>query len=95
MDWLAGSRVHLIEVVLTRDFMYVNYAIHLPLIDMLMGTFKLPPKGIWPDEYGVMKLETVPTGLVAQALMPFLRTKNFVDYVGKEHAAVQAHKRAD
>ena len=147
MDWLAGSRVHLIEVILTRsavllplvvlgfaptavnayvvlvgiqavlahanlninfgwleyvlvtpryhhwhharhvDYMYVNYAIHLPLVDMLMGTFKLPPKGEWPEEYGVMKLETVPTGLLAQAVMPFLPKKTFVDYVGKNHVA--------
>ena len=144
MDWLAGSRVHLLEVVLTRsavllplvvlgfspsavngyvvmvgiqavlvhanlnlnfgwleyllvtpryhhwhharhvDYMYVNYAIHLPLVDMLMGTFKLPPKGVWPDEYGVMKLETVPTGLIAQAAMPFSPKKTHADYVGKD-----------
>ena len=51
--------------------MDVNYAIHLPLVDMLMGTFKRPPAGEWPEEYGVMKLETVPVGFVAQATMPF------------------------
>ena len=144
MDWLAGSRVHLIEVILTRsavlmplvilgfapgavnayvilvgvqavlahanlglnfgwleyvlvtpryhhwhharhaDYMYVNYAIHLPLVDMLMGTFKLPPRGEWPEEYGVMKLETVPQGLLAQTLMPFGSKKVFVKFVGKE-----------
>ncbi len=143
MDWLAGSRVHLIEVVLTRsavllplvvlgfsaqamnayvilvgiqavlahaninfnfawleylivtpryhhwhharhvDYMYVNYAIHLPLVDMLMGTFKLPPNNHWPEEYGVMKLETVPTGIVAQTAMPFRLRKTFDDFVGK------------
>jgi sterol desaturase/sphingolipid hydroxylase (fatty acid hydroxylase superfamily) len=143
MDWLAGSRVHLIEVILTRsavllplvvlgfsaqamnayvilvgiqavlahaninfnfgwleylivtpryhhwhharhvDYMYVNYAIHLPLVDMLMGTFKLPPKQQWPEEYGVMKLETVPTGIVAQTVMPFGARKVFDDFVGR------------
>jgi sterol desaturase/sphingolipid hydroxylase (fatty acid hydroxylase superfamily) len=143
MDWLAGSRVHLVEVILTRsavlfplvvlgfnqqamnayvilvgiqavlahanlnwnfgwleylivtpryhhwhharhaDYMYVNYAIHLPLVDMLMGTFKLPPKGEWPEEYGVMKLETVPNGLAAQTLMPFQGKKVFEDFVGR------------
>ncbi len=142
MDWLAGSRVHLVEVILTRsavllplvllgfssqavngyiilvgiqavlahanfnfnfgwleyvlvtpryhhwhharhkDYMFVNYAIHLPLIDMLMGTFKLPPAKQWPKEYGVMKLETVPQGLLAQTLMPFSAKKIFDDYVG-------------
>jgi lathosterol oxidase len=142
MDWLAGSRVHLVEVLLTRsavllplvlmgfspdavnayvilvglqavlahanlavdfgwleyllvtpryhhwhharhpDYMDRNYAIHLPVVDMLMGTFARPPRGSWPDEYGVMKLETVPRGLVAQTLMPMRTRKNFEDYVG-------------
>src|SRR5690606_34003723 len=131
LDWLAGSRIHTAETVLTRSVMlfpilvlgfeqaavnayiilvglqavvahanigvrfgwleylivlpryhhwhharhkdYVdrNYAIHLPLVDMLMGTFKLPRDGSWPEEYGVMRLETVPNGFVAQHLMPF------------------------
>lgn len=143
MDWLAGSRIHLIEILLTRtavltplvvlgfsapaingyvilvgvqavlahanlrinfgwleyvlvtpryhhwhharhaDYMDVNYAIHLPLVDMLMGSFKRPPANTWPDEYGVMKLETVPTGIVAQTLMPLGAKKTFEDFVGK------------
>lgn len=143
MDWLAGSRIHLIEILLTRsavltplvvlgfsapaingyvilvgvqavlahanlrinfgwleyvlvtpryhhwhharhaDYMDVNYAIHLPLVDMLMGTFKRPPANTWPEEYGVMKLETVPTGIVAQTLMPLRTKKTFDDFVGK------------
>lgn len=143
MDWLAGSRIHLIEIVLTRsvvltplvvlgfsapainayvilvgiqavlahanlrtnfgwleyvlvtpryhhwhharhvDYMDVNYAIHLPVVDMLMGTFKRPPANAWPEEYGVMKLETVPTGIVAQTLMPLRGQKTFDVFVGK------------
>lgn len=131
MDWLAGSRIHFVEIVLTRsavllpllvlgfspeainayvvlvglqavlahanlgldfgwleyvvvtpryhhwhharepEYVDVNYAIHLPLVDMLMGTFKLPPRREWPREYGVLKLETVPDGILAQHLMPF------------------------
>jgi lathosterol oxidase len=142
MDWLAGSRTHIVEVLLTRsavllplvlmgfspdavnayvvlvglqavlahanlnidfgwleyvlvtpryhhwhharhvDYMDRNYAIHLPLVDMLMGTFARPPRGQWPDEYGVMKLESVPRGLVAQTLMPVRIRKTFEDYVG-------------
>ncbi|MBB3342923.1 sterol desaturase family protein [Luteimonas sp. RC10] len=142
MDWLAGSRIHFVEIVLTRsvvllpllvlgfstaavnayvilvglqavvahanigvrfgwleyvlvlpryhhwhhareqDYIDVNYAIHLPLVDMLMGTFKLPrERDAWPQEYGVMKLETVPRGIVSQHLMPFRRRKTFDDYV--------------
>lgn len=143
MDWLAGSRIHIVEMLLTRtavllplviagfsapalnayvilvgvqavvahsnlrlnlgwlenlivtpryhhwhharheDYMYVNYAIHLPLVDMLMGTFKPGPKGQWPEEYGVMKLETVPQGFWRQSWMPFGRKKEFDDFVGK------------
>ena len=147
MDWLAGSRMHLLEILLTRsvvlmplvvlgfapaainayvilvglqavlahanlrldfgwleyllvtpryhhwhharqaEYVDANYAIHLPLVDMLMGTFKLPPRGEWPTEYGVMKLETVPTGFLAQALMPVSRTKAYEDYVGRDDNA--------
>ena len=132
MDWLAGSRIHVLEIVLTRSAvllplvalgfapaavnMYVilvglqavlahanlgvrfgpleylvvlpryhhwhharerryvdkNYAIHLPIVDMLMGTFKLPPAELWPEEYGVLKPETVPVGVVRQQLAPFV-----------------------
>ena len=144
MDWLAGSRIHIVEIVLTRsavllpllvlgfstpavnayvilvglqavlahanlgirfgwleyllvlpryhhwhharhkDYLDVNYAIHLPLVDMLMGTFKLPPRGQWPGEYGVMKLDTVPRGFWAQARMPLSRRKAWDDFVGRD-----------
>lgn len=144
MDWLAGSRVHLGEILLTRsavllplvvlgfapaavnayvilvgiqavlahanlrinfgwleyvlvtpryhhwhharerDYIDVNYAIHLPLVDMLMGTFKRPPIGAWPNEYGVMKLETVPAGFVRQTFMPFKPKQDYTDYVGRD-----------
>lgn len=143
MDWLAGSRTHLVEVLLTRtavltplvlagfsaealnayvilvglqavlahanvriDFGWLeyvlvtpryhhwhhvrdpawvdrNYAIHLPLVDMLMGTFKRAPRGEWPTEYGVLKLETVPRGVWAQTLMPLRPLRPHADYVGK------------
>ncbi|MDP9104153.1 MAG: sterol desaturase family protein [Pseudomonadota bacterium] len=144
MDWLAGSRVHLFEIVLTRcavllplvvlgfsapavnayvvlvgiqavlahanlklefgwleyvvcspryhhwhharDEAYVdaNYAIHLPVIDMLMGTFRRPPAGVWPEEYGVMDLETVPSGFIAQHAMPFGRKQAFEHFAGQQ-----------
>ena len=135
MDWLAGSRIHFVEIVLTRGavllplvilgfsppainayvilvglqavlahanlglrfgwleyllvlpryhhwhharepaYVDVNYAIHLPLVDMLMGTFRLPRDGSWPAEYGVLKPETVPAGIWHQHLMPFRRRR--------------------
>jgi sterol desaturase/sphingolipid hydroxylase (fatty acid hydroxylase superfamily) len=147
MDWLAGSRTHFVEVLLTRGFVllplvllgfgpnvvnayvvlvgiqavlahanlnlnfgwleyllvtpryhhwhhardegYVdaNYAIHMPLVDILMGTFKRPPPRTWPKEYGVLELESVPQGFVAQTVMPFGRAQTFERYVGEEPAA--------
>ena len=55
----------------------------LPVIDMLMGTFKRPPANLWPEEYGVMTLETVPIGIVAQTLMPMGKKKTYTEFVGK------------
>ncbi len=131
MDWLAGSRMHLVEIILTRSmvllpllwlgfepavvnayvilvglqavlahanlglrfgwleyvlvlpryhhwhhardpaYAHKNFAIHLPLVDMLMGSFKLPPRE-WPQEYGVHDPDSVPRGIWKQHLMPFL-----------------------
>lgn len=133
MDWLAGSRMHLLEILPTRsfvllplvvlgfspgainayvilvglqavlahanlglrfgwleqvlvlpryhhwhharrdDFVDANYAIHLPLVDRLMGTYRLPADGSWPDEYGILEPDAVPRGLWRQHLAPFLR----------------------
>ncbi|WP_068324468.1 sterol desaturase family protein [Janibacter terrae] len=141
LDWLAGSRVHLAETVLTRsivllplmvlgfstpavnayviivglqavvahanigvrlgwleylvvlpryhhwhharhvDYWDRNYAIHLPVVDMLMGSFRLPRDGSWPQEYGVLTLETVPRGVLAQHLMPFRGDREYDSFV--------------
>lgn len=151
MDWLAGSRIHVVEILMTRtavllplvvlgfsapainayvilvgiqavlahanlrldfgwleyvlvtpryhhwhharhiDYIDVNYAIHLPLVDMLMGTFKRPPVGEWPKEYGVMKLETVPHGLWTQALMPFGPKRTYPEFVGRDDGLGEAN----
>jgi lathosterol oxidase len=141
LDWLAGSRVHFVETVLTRsivllpllflgfsqpvvnayavlvgiqavvahaniginfgwleyvvtlpryhhrhharhtDYWDRNYAIHLPVVDMLMGSFKLPRDGSWPEEYGVFKQESVPEGFVAQHIAPFRGERTYEDFV--------------
>ncbi|MFJ4374496.1 sterol desaturase family protein [Pseudomonas japonica] len=133
MDWLAGSRVHFGEILLTRtgvmvplllmgfsaealnayvilvnvqavlahanvrvragwleyllvlpryhhwhharhkDYIYRNYAIHLPLVDMLFGTFKLPPDE-WPERYGVFG-EPLPQGILRQFLYPLRKSR--------------------
>lgn len=133
MDWLAGSRLHLIDAVTTRAitfiplyllgfsqtalFAYVvvvslqatfihanvrfnfgplrllfatpqfhhwhhgadaeaidkNFAVHLPVIDLLFGSFHLP-EGKWPVNYGIAN-NPVPEGYVRQLGYPFSRRK--------------------
>jgi lathosterol oxidase len=81
---LVTPRYHHWHHARRADYVDVNYAIHLPLVDMLMGTFKHPPRGEWPAEYGVMKLETVPRGFWKQALMPLTAKKDYPDHVGRD-----------
>jgi len=52
-----------------RQYMDANYAVHLPLIDMLFGIYKCP-KGEWPAEYGIVSGEP-PAGFWKQVLHPF------------------------
>jgi lathosterol oxidase len=131
LDWLAGSRMHLVEIFVTRTvvvvplyligfsegalnayvvlvgtqavlvhanvgwnfgiFEYVlvtpryhhwhhsrdvefrdrNYAVHLPVIDMLFGTWRMP-KGRWPDAFGILG-DPVSKGFWKQLTYPFRR----------------------
>ena len=128
LDWLAGSRLHLVDVVVTRGLSFVpihvlgfappavyaylvfvsfhavfihanvrfrlrplewllvtprfhhwhhaadpeavdrNFAVHLPVIDRLLGTAWFPP-GRWPTAYGLGS-ERVPDGWLRQLLFP-------------------------
>jgi lathosterol oxidase len=128
LDWLAGSRLHLVDVVITRAFGFVplyvlgfapaaivayltwasfhavfihanlrfrfglvryllatpqfhhwhhsttlydkNFAVHLPLIDRLFGTFHLPGDD-WPDSYGI-EGRPVPDGYLRQLVHPLM-----------------------
>jgi sterol desaturase/sphingolipid hydroxylase (fatty acid hydroxylase superfamily) len=134
MDWLAGSRLHIVDVAVTRGLTYVptyilgfadpaifayvglvsvqatfihanirftfgplrwliatpqfhhwhhaadregidkNFAVHLPLIDWLFGTFYLPEKR-WPSRYGLSDGERLPEWFTLQFLYPFRRRK--------------------
>ncbi|MCW5749573.1 MAG: sterol desaturase family protein [Alphaproteobacteria bacterium] len=131
MDWLAGSRLHFLEVLFQRalvvapihllgfareaidiyvifagiitvfihanigvDFGWLryviatpsfhhwhhaaspeahdrNFAVHLPVLDLLFGTFHLPGRR-WPDAYG-LEGKRPAQGLIAQHLQPFRR----------------------
>jgi lathosterol oxidase len=129
MDWLAGSRLHVVDVVLTRGLTFVplfllgfdtaplyaylvfvsvhavfihanvswrfprwveaiivtprfhhwhhgaepaavdkNFAVHLPVIDRIFGTFH-GPAGQWPSAYGIAG-DPVPDGYLAQLTYP-------------------------
>ena len=52
-----------------RQYMDANYAVHLPVIDVLFGTFRCP-KGQWPAEYGIVSGEP-PGTFWGQLLHPF------------------------
>jgi lathosterol oxidase len=128
MDWLAGSRLHLVDVVATRAAVFAplfllgfahaaltaylvwvalhatwihanlrfrygplehvlatprfhhwhhaadraardkNFAVHLPFIDRVFGTYYLP-EGRWPARYGID--EPMPAGWLGQLAAPF------------------------
>jgi sterol desaturase/sphingolipid hydroxylase (fatty acid hydroxylase superfamily) len=128
MDWLAGSRLHLVDAVATRAITYVpiyllgfseaalfayvlwvvvqatsihanvrwrlrplrrllatpafhhwhhsaepeavdkNFAVHLPVLDCLFGTYYLPDR--WPHTYGLAE-GGVPDGYFRQTIFPF------------------------
>lgn len=130
MDWLAGSRLHLVDVAVTRGLSYVpvyilgfaeaplfayvafvsiqatfihanvrfefgplrwllatpqfhhwhhgaerealdkNFAVHLPVLDWLFGTFFLP-KDRWPASYGLAEGHPFPPGYLRQFMHPF------------------------
>jgi sterol desaturase/sphingolipid hydroxylase (fatty acid hydroxylase superfamily) len=133
MDWLAGSRLHLVDVAVTRGLTYVpiyllgfadgplfaylvvvsvqatfihanvrfafgplrylvatpqfhhwhhaaeaeaidkNFAVHLPIIDMVFGTAHLPDR--WPSAYGIGGGEQPPRGYFSQLWWPFRARK--------------------
>ena len=50
-----------------------NFAVHLPLLDILFGTFHMPGER-WPKVYGVQNND-VPDGYLAQWIYPFLPSK--------------------
>lgn len=134
MDWLAGARLHIVDLAVTRGISYIpiyllgfaegpffayivfvsiqatfihsnlrfefgplrwllatpqfhhwhhcadqdqldkNFAVHLPVLDRLFGTYYLP-KGVWPTGYGVAGGERSVKGYFGQMIQPFLPAK--------------------
>jgi lathosterol oxidase len=69
--WLATPRFHHWHHAAGRDAIDKNFAVHLPVLDRLFGTFYLP-KDRWPESYGLADGEPVPGGYVRQFVQPFL-----------------------
>ena len=74
-DWLADNNPKLGASSTTDEYWEAQPEWHRALYRG--GWFGLS----WPEEYGVMKLETVPNGFVAQHLMPFQRGREYDDFV--------------
>ncbi len=51
------------------DYVDANYAVHLPIVDWIFGTYKCPP-GAWPESYGVVS-GAPPETFWEQQLHPF------------------------
>lgn len=159
MDWLAGSRLHLVDVVVTRSLSFVplyilgfddgplfayvvvvsvqatfihanvrwdfgllswllatpqfhhwhhgadreaidkNFAVHLPVIDWLFGTFYLPAHR-WPESYGIAGGNPVPEGYVSQFIFPFSGSKEAtppapLEVAAKDQGARPVSKASD
>jgi lathosterol oxidase len=135
MDWMAGARLHIVDVAVTRGISYIpiyllglaewpifayivfvsiqatfihsnlrfefgplrlltatpqfhhwhhcadpglvdkNFAVHLPMLDRLFGTYYLP-KGVWPTSYGVIGGVESKKGYFGQLIQPFLPAKD-------------------
>lgn len=148
MDWLAGSRLHLGEILLTRslvllplvllgfsqtalniyvvivgvqavlahanirfpegvwekyivlpryhhwhhakhkDFWDCNYAIHTPIVDKILGTYRLPEKG-FPEKYGLLGGASIPDGFFKQHLYA-LKQKKFTKLPKKKKSSAQS-----
>ena len=71
--WVATPRFHHWHHGLEEEAIDVNFAIHLPLLDKMFGTFHLP-KGRWPKDYGIP--EVVPRSYWGQFLFPWHRHRN-------------------
>ena len=68
---LVMPRFHHWHHSAAREAVDTNFAVHLPWIDRVFGTYHLPADR-WPEEYGIAG-DPVPEGYLAQLLAPFRR----------------------
>lgn len=69
--WFVTARYHHFHHSSEDEAIDRNYAVHLPVLDRLFGTFFLPADGRWPKSYGLAGGETVPGGYVGQFFSAF------------------------
>ena len=55
-----------------REAVDKNFAVHLPVLDALFGTYYMP-RDRWPASYGLSGGEPVPPGYTRQLMYPFRR----------------------
>ena len=73
LAWLVATpRFHHWHHGIEPEAVDKNFAIHLPVLDWLFGTFHLPA-GRWPSGYGVHTDRPVPDGFLRQLAHPFRR----------------------
>ncbi len=66
--WVATPRFHHWHHSSAREAIDRNFAVHLPIIDRVFGTY-YAPAGKWPQAYGI-EGHPVPEGYVEQTLWP-------------------------
>ena len=70
---LATPRFHHWHHSAEREAVDKNFAVHLPVWDIVFGTYFLPKR--WPDNYGLCGERDVPHGWLRQLVFPFRRAK--------------------
>ncbi|MFZ5468638.1 MAG: sterol desaturase family protein [Myxococcota bacterium] len=74
LQWLepfvVTPRIHHFHHADEAEALDKNFAVHLPFLDRVFGTFFLP-KERWPQKYGLGKGRTVPESWAGQIVAPF------------------------
>jgi lathosterol oxidase len=79
LKWLfATPRFHHWHHTADLNFADKNFAVHLPFIDRIFGTYYFP-KNQWPERYGVDDTEVPSSGFFAQFFYPFGRKATYSD----------------
>lgn len=72
LQWiLATPRFHHWHHAAEPEAIDTNFAVHLPVLDVIFGTAYLPDR--WPSSYGLADGRSAPRGYLRQLLWPFRR----------------------